>query len=163
MMYDTFTYHLGLSPQFCDSLMARPLSEVLALPAVQALLTSLNVALLRQTLPTAGSILAQHLPLFYDWLHQELNVDRVPDSPEHATKWVVNFLGNQESLDHLVELHAPVPRPALELAIPRLVNSFDSVEDDPTRQEWQKAVSLLCLVLAIAAHEKERLQATSLT
>lgn len=161
MMYDTFTQHLGLSPQLCDSLMARPLSEVLALPAVQALLGSLNGSLLKETLPIAGGILAQHLPLFYDWLKQELHVDRVPDSSEHATKWVVNFLGNQESLDHLVELHAPVPRPALEQAIPHLVNSFDSVEDDATRQEWQKAVSLLCLVLAIAARDQERTKVLS--
>ena len=56
---------------------------------------------------------------------------------------------------HLVELHRPVPRPALEAAVPRLVGLFSSVEDEPVKQEWQKAVTALCLVLVVAAREQE--------
>ncbi len=156
MIHETFTRHLELAPDVCDSLMSRSLGEVLALTEVQELLGSLNVALLQETLPTAGELLAKHLPPFYDWLKTELEVQKVPDSPEHATTWVVNFLNNKESLDRLVELHAPVPRMALERATPRLVGVFDVVEESAVRQEWQKAVAALCLVLAIGAREAER-------
>jgi hypothetical protein len=100
--------------------------------------------------------LAERLPPFYDWLKNELGVNRVPDSPDHTTKWVIGFLNNQESLTRLVELHRPVPRPALERSISHLVAAFDGVEDDQARQEWQKAIAALCLVLVVAARNEER-------
>jgi hypothetical protein len=153
-MLDTFTQHLNLSPIQVEGLLSFSLTELLESPAVLQKLGSLNTDLLRETLPTAGSLLARHLPPFYDWLKNELGVQRVPDSPNHTTKWVVNFLNNQETLTKLVELHRPVPRPALERAIPRLVGLFDAIEDDTVRQEWETAVSALCLVLAVAAREQ---------
>lgn len=156
MLHETFSRHLEIAPDVCDSLMERSLDEFLSLSAVQQLLGSLNVTLLRETLPTAGELLAAHLPPFYDWLKTELNVQRVPDSPKHATTWVVNFLNNKERLDRLVELHAPVPRTVLEQATPRLVGVFDVVEEPAVRQEWQKAVAALCLVLAVGARDVER-------
>jgi len=69
---------------------------------------------------------------------------------------VANFLKNEESIEHLVELHRPVPPVALEQAIPRLVSLFNQVEDQQIRQQWQSAVALLCLVLAADAREQLR-------
>ncbi|MEA5621171.1 hypothetical protein VB711_25540 [Cronbergia sp. UHCC 0137] len=155
-MLTTFTEHLDFSQTEIESLLQQPLDAVLNSPELKQELGSLDIKLLRETLPTAGAVLAEHLPPFYDWLKNELGVKRVPDSPDHTTKWVVDFLHNQESLNHLVELHRPVPRPALEAAIPRLVGLFDGVEDSKVRQEWQKAVSALCLVLAVDASEQAR-------
>lgn len=71
---------------------------------------------------------------------------------------MVKFLQREESIAHLIELHRPVPSPALEAAIPRLVGWFDNVPDEATRQAWQEAVSALCLVLAIAGREQRREQ-----
>jgi hypothetical protein len=156
-MIDTLTQHLNLSPAEIETLLALSLQDLLDSTNVKDLLDSLNVELLRETLPTAGAVLAAHLPPFYDWLQNELGVVRVPDSPNHTTQWVVNFLNNQESLTRLVELHRPVPRLALERSIPRLVGLFDAVEDASVRQAWQTAVSALCLVLAVAARHEERM------
>lgn len=71
---------------------------------------------------------------------------------------MVSFLANQESLSRLVELHRPVPRLALERLIPRLVGVFEEVEPSQVRQEWQKAITALCVVLVIAAREQEQLR-----
>jgi hypothetical protein len=157
-MLNTFAQNLDLAPSDVEALLACNLSELLDNPAVQQKLASLNVELLRKTLPTAGQVLAENLPPFYTWLQIELNVKRVPDSPDHATRWVVNFLNEQESLTRLVELHQPVPRPAMERSIPRLVSLFDGVEDTTVRQEWQTAVAALCLVLAVGARESDSLE-----
>ncbi|MDZ4871884.1 MAG: hypothetical protein CLLPBCKN_001272 [Chroococcidiopsis cubana SAG 39.79] len=102
----------------------------------------MDVSLLKQTLPIAGSVLAERLPPFYHWLQTELSVKRVPDSPEHTTKWVIGFVNNQESLSRLVELHRPVSRLAMERSVPSLVGMFEGVEDLQVRQEWQKLYRL---------------------
>jgi hypothetical protein len=69
---------------------------------------------------------------------------------------VIGFLNNQKSLSRLVELHKPVPRPTLERAIPRLIAAFDGVEDKRVRQEWQKAIAALCLVLVVPTCEEKK-------
>ncbi len=156
-LLSTFTQNLDFSQPEIEAILSTPLNEVLNSPQLKQELASLDIKLLRETLPTAGAVLAEHLPPFYNWLKNELKVKRVPDSPNHTTKWVINFLHNQESLNHLVELHRPVPRPALEMAVPRLVGLFDGVEDAKVRQEWEKAVAALCLVLVVDAREQEKL------
>jgi hypothetical protein len=160
-MIDTLAQHLNFSSTEVNTLLALSLQGFLDSPNVQQQLDGLNVGLLRETLPTAGAILATHLPPFYDWLQNELGVARVPDSPDHTTQWVVNFLNNRESLTRLVELHRPVPRIALERSIPRLVGLFEAVEDASVRQAWQTAVSALCLVLAVAARHEEHARLVS--
>jgi hypothetical protein len=155
-MQKTLEQHLHLSPGELETFFSLSLTEFLNLPAVNQLLSSLDTALLKQTLPTAKVVLAEQLPSFYEWLQNELGVKRVPDSPDHTTKWVVNFLNNRESLTRLVELHRPVPRLALERSIPSLVAMFEEVEDIHIRQEWQKAIAALCLVLVVAACSDER-------
>ncbi|NET70404.1 MAG: hypothetical protein F6K62_05205 [Sphaerospermopsis sp. SIO1G2] len=148
-LISTFTAHLNFSEAEIESILATPLNEVLNSPALNQELASLDISLLQETLHTAGSVLAEHLPPFYDWLKNELGVQKVPDSPVHATTWVVNFLNNQETINHLVELHRPVPKMALEKAVPRLVSLFDNVEDVKVQREWEKAVAALCLVLVV--------------
>ncbi|MFM9264418.1 hypothetical protein [Tychonema sp. BBK16] len=122
---------------------------------ISELLESLDTNLLKESLPTAGAVLAKNLPAFYDWLETELEIKNVPDSPDHATQWVVGFLRNQESLTRLVELHKSIPRPALERSIPRLVGIFKDVTPIALKQELEKAVAALCLVLAVAARENQ--------
>ncbi|MBD2385152.1 hypothetical protein [Cylindrospermum sp. FACHB-282] len=156
-LISTFTQHLAFSQPELEALLSKPLTEVLNSPELKQELESLDTNLLKETLPTAGAVLAKELPPFYHWLKNELGVKRVPDSPEHTTKWVIGFVNHQESLTRLVELHRPVPRPALEAAVPRLVGLFDGVEDVTVRLEWQKAIATLCLVLAVAAHEQDQL------
>ncbi|UKO95724.1 hypothetical protein [Nostoc sp. UHCC 0870] len=152
----TFVQHLDLSSTQLDAIIAKPLTEVLVSPELQRELESLDIDLLKQTLPTAGAVLAQELPPFYTWLKNELGVKRVPDSPNHTTTWVIGFVNRQESLMNLVDLHRPVPRLALEAAIPRLVGLFDGVEDVQVKKQWQKAIAALCLVLVVAAREQDR-------
>lgn len=153
---ETFTQHLNLSLVRLKALLSQPLTECLNSPELQQQLSSLDVSLLKQTLPTAGSVLAERLPPFYHWLQTELDVKRVPDSPEHTTKWVIGFVNGKESLTRLVDLHRPVSRLAMERSVPALVEMFEGVEDVRVRQEWQKAIAALCLVLVVAARETER-------
>ena len=101
-LISTFTQNLDFSESEITAILSTPLNEVLNSPALKQELDSLDISLLKKTLPTAGAVLAEHLPLFYDWLKNELGVERVPDSPDHTTKWVVGFLNNQESINHLV-------------------------------------------------------------
>ncbi|HEY9800653.1 MAG TPA: hypothetical protein V6D25_09860 [Leptolyngbyaceae cyanobacterium] len=153
----TFTQHLDIASNQLETILSKPLHEFLDSPKLQQELDSLDVNLLKETLSTAGAVLAQELPAFYNWLKNELAVKRVPDSPDHTTKWVIGFVNNQKSLTNLVELHRPVPRAALEASVPRLVEMFAGVKDKQIRQEWQKAVAALCLVLVVAAREQDRL------
>jgi hypothetical protein len=152
-MLHTFSQHLNLSADATETLLSRPLNDLLNSPEVNQLLSNLDANLLKESLPTAGAILAQHLPPFYSWLETEFKLERVPDSPNHATKWVVGFLGNQDSLERLIEVHRSVPRSALEQSIPRLVGIFEAVEPIAVRQTWQQAIATLCLVLAAAARQ----------
>ncbi len=154
-MLETFSQSLNLSPEASEALLSLPLTTLLDSPELSQLLGSLDTNLLKESLPTAGAVLAQHLPPFYDWLQTELGIKKVPDSPDHTTKWVVGFLRNQESLTRLVELHKSIPRPALERSIPRLVGIFKDVTPLELKQEWEKAVAALCLVLAVAARENQ--------
>lgn len=154
-MLQTFSRTLSLSPEASEALLSIPLTTLLDSPELSQLLGSLDTNLLKESLPTAGAVLAQHLPPFYDWLQSELGIKKVPDSPDHTTKWVVGFLRNQESLTRLVELHKSIPRPALERSIPRLVGIFKDVTPIELKQEWEKAIAALCLVLAVAAHENQ--------
>lgn len=154
-MLETFSQSLNLSPDASEALLSLPLSSLLDSPELDRLLGSLDTDLLKESLPTAGAILAKKLPPFYDWLQTELQIKNVPDSPDHTTKWVVGFLKNQESLTRLVELHKSIPRAALERSIPRLVGVFEDVTPIALKQEWQKAIAALCLVLAVAARENQ--------
>ncbi|MEG4502028.1 hypothetical protein QUA81_01810 [Microcoleus sp. F6_B4] len=154
-MLPTFSRTLNLSPDASEALLSLPITSLLDSPELDRLLRSLDSNLLKETLPTAGTVLAQKLPPFYDWLQTELGIKNVPDSPDRATKWVVGFLKNQEILTRLVELHKSIPREALERSIPRLVSAFDEVEPTAVKQEWEKAVAALCLVLAVAARENQ--------
>ncbi|BAY18262.1 hypothetical protein NIES2109_08370 [Nostoc sp. HK-01] len=156
-LHTTFAQHLNFSQAQLESILSKSLNEVLVLPELQQELADLDISLLKQTLPTAGAVLAQELPPFYNWLKNELGVKRVPASPDHATAWVIGFINNQESLTHLVELHRPVPHPALETSVPRLISLFDGVEDARVRKEWQKAIAALCLVLVVDAREQDRM------
>ena len=155
---NTFTEHLNLSSAKVESLLTLSATELPQQEEFQTELGTLDLSLLRETLPTAKSVLENQLPAFYVWLKQELNIKRVPDNPNHTTTWVANFLKNEESIQHLVELHRPVPPVALEQAIPRLVSLFNKVEDSKIRQQWQSAVALLCLVLAADAREQLRVK-----
>ena len=152
---------MNLSPEASEALLSLPLTTLLDSPELSQLLGSLDTNLLKESLPTAGAVLAQHLPPFYDWLQTELGIKKVPDSPDHTTKWVVGFLRNQESLTRLVELHKSIPRPALERSIPPLVGIIKAVTPLELKQEWEKAVAALCLVLAVAARENEPSAASS--
>jgi hypothetical protein len=152
----TFAENLSFSEIQVEKILSQSLAKVLNSPELQQELNSLDTNLLKKTLPTAGGVLAKELPPFYNWLKNELGVKRVPDSPDHTTTWVIGFVHNQESLTHLVELHRPVPRMALEASVPRLIKMFEGVEDAQVRQEWQKAIAALCLVLVVAAREQDR-------
>ncbi|MEA5602616.1 hypothetical protein [Nostoc sp. UHCC 0252] len=152
----TFAENLSLSQTQVEKILSQPLTKALNSPELQQELSSLDTNLLKETLITAGGVLAKELPPFYNWLKNELGVKRVPNSPDHTTTWVIGFLHNQESLTHLVELHRPVPRRALEASIPRLIGMFEGVENAQVRQEWQKAIAALCLVLVVAAREEDR-------
>ncbi|MEH2328085.1 hypothetical protein [Nostoc sp.] len=152
----TFAQNLNFSETQLEEILSQPLTKVLNSPELQQKLNSLDTNLLKETLPTAGGVLAKELPPFYNWLKNELGVKRVPDSPDHTTTWVIGFVHNQKSLTHLVELHRPIPRLALEASVPRLIGMFEGVEDVQVRQEWQKAIAALCLVLVVAAREQDR-------
>ena len=154
-MLQTFSRTLNVSPEDAEAMLSLPLTSLLESPELNQLLGSLDTALLKETLPTAGAVLAQKLPAFYDWLQTELGIKKVPDSPDHTTKWVIGFLKNEESLTRLVELHKSIPSKALERSIPRLVSAFDEVQPTAVKQEWEKAIAALCLVLAVAARENE--------
>ncbi len=154
-MLQTFSTHLNLSTDTAKAFLSQSPASAIDSPELKQILGTLDTNLLKNSLPTAGALLSEHLPAFYDWLQTELNVQRVPDSPDHTTKWVIGFLNNQESLVRLVDLHRSIPRVALERSIPRLVGIFDSVEPLNVRQEWQKALASLCLILVVAARENE--------
>jgi hypothetical protein len=88
---DTFTQHLNLSESTVETLLNLNATELPKEEAFQTELGTLNLDLLRETLPTAKSVLENQLPAFYVWLKQELPIKRVPDSPNHTTTWAEGF------------------------------------------------------------------------
>jgi len=86
-MLQTFSRTLNVSPDDAEAMLSLPLTSLLESPELNQVLGSLDTALLKETLPTAGAVLAQNLPPFYDWLQTELGLKNVPDSPDHTTKW----------------------------------------------------------------------------
>ena len=52
-------------------------------------------------------------------------------------------------------MHKSIPRLALDRSIPRLVSAFDGVQPTAVKEEWEKAIAALCLVLAAAARENQ--------
>ena len=153
-MLNTLSQHLSLSAFELEQLFSISFDEFLELPSFKQILVNLDVSILKQSLPQAKEILVQHLPPFYNWLQKEFALLRVPNSPDHTTKWVVNFLNHTEKLTHLVELHRSIPLNVLELSIPRLVGVFDAMPEENMRQEWQKALAALCLVLVVTARQE---------
>ena len=63
-MLPTFSRTLNLSPDASEALLSLPLTSLLESPELNQLLGSLDTALLKETLPTAGAVLAQNLPPF---------------------------------------------------------------------------------------------------
>ncbi len=158
---ETFSHYLKFPYEDIRTLLWSGVDTLTNTPEIQQQLNSLDVALLRETLPIAKTVMVDDLPVFYNWLKQELKIKRVPDSPHHTTTWVTQFLNNQQSIQNLIELHRPVPPPALEQAVPRLVGLFDTVEDEKVRWEWQRAIALLCAILAADAREQFQQQSVS--
>ncbi|MBD2339596.1 hypothetical protein H6G64_21720 [Calothrix sp. FACHB-156] len=156
-LISTFAQYSDIAQPQLEAILSHPLNEFLNSPELQQKLDSLDTHLLKETLPTAGAVLAKELPPFYNWLKNELGVKRVPESPDHTTAWVIGFVHHRESLTNLVDLHRPVPRKALEASIPRLIALFDGVQSVKVRHEWQKAIAILCLVLVVAAREQDKL------
>ncbi len=152
-MLQTFSRHLNLPTTTAEFFLSQPSARLLESDELKQILNTLDIGLLKASLSTTGLLLSQHLPPFYDWLQTELNVQQVPDSPDHTTKWVIGFLNNQESVARLIDLHRSIPQVALDRAIPRLVGIFDEVNPIVVRQEWQRAIAALCLILAVAARE----------
>jgi len=84
---DTFTQHLNLSESTVETLLTLNATELPKEDEFQSELGTLNLDLLRETLPTAKSVLENQLPAFYVWLKQELKIKRVPDNPNHTTTY----------------------------------------------------------------------------
>lgn len=156
-LISTFAQYSDIAQPQLEVILSHPLNDFLNSPELTQKLDSLDSLLLKETLPTAGAVLAKELPPFYNWLKNELGVKRVPESPDHTTAWVIGFVHHRESLTNLVDLHRPVPRKALEASIPRLIALFNGVQNAKVRQEWQKAIAILCLVLVVAAREQDKL------
>ena len=155
-MLRTFSDHLDLATDTTEAFLSQSSASLMNSLELKQILNTLDINLLKDSLPTVGELLSRHLPPFYNWLKTELNVQRVPDSPDHTTKWVIGFLNNQDSVSRLIDLHRPISRVALEQAIPRLVSVFDHIEPVAVRQEWQRAIAALCLILTVAARENEQ-------
>jgi len=61
-LISTFTQNLAFSAPEVEAILSTPLNEVLNSPQLKQELDSLDIKLLRETLPTAGAVLATHLP-----------------------------------------------------------------------------------------------------
>ena len=64
----TFAQHLDLPQVQVETLLSKPLTQCLNSPELKQQLDSLDINLLKETLPTAGAVLAKELPPFYNWL-----------------------------------------------------------------------------------------------
>ena len=63
-MLQTFSRTLNVSPDASEALLSLPLTSLLDSPEFNQVLGSLDSGLLKETLPTAGTVLAQNLPPF---------------------------------------------------------------------------------------------------
>lgn len=153
IMIEVFSQYLKLSSDSIQELLDYPTFFSVDLPEIRAVLSSLDFEVLRATLAEVEPIFIQHLPPFYQWLQSEQGVENVPDNPKHLKEWVISFLKNQERISRLIDLHRPVPLEVLERSVPRLVNLFDKLPTEVSRQEWKKATAFLCFAIVVGCRQ----------
>ena len=77
-MLKTFSHHLNLATDTAEAFLSQSSASLMDSLELKQILNTLDINLLKDSLPTAGELLSRHLPPFYDWLQTELNVQRVP-------------------------------------------------------------------------------------
>lgn len=154
-MQEILARHLDLSPAEVEQLLSKQLDDLLSSPAIEERLAKVDASLLKQSLPTVSASLSEKFPSFYNWLKNEFEVARDPESPEGVTPWLINCFSSKENLARLIESHSlqAQSRVDMEQMVPELIGMFDKVEDAHLRQEWQKAIALVCVVLLVGDRE----------
>lgn len=145
---------LGLSAEQTEQLLNYTPNEIMALPEIQHAIGDTSLLVLQASLPQAQQALEQALPEFYAWLKRDLGVDQPPALPNHAIEWVSDFLVGRRRVSDLILAHASLTSDTIEQAGPRFIAMFDQLSFG--RAEWQRATTVLVLLLLAAARESAR-------
>ena len=147
--------YLGMTAGEIEALLALEPEFLLASPAGRRLISDTDMLVLQATFPEAQECMQAALPQFYAWLRQSCSPIRIPASPDHAIEWVGDFLVGQQEIGDLLQSHMGLSSELLSLAAPRMIAIFDTLSFG--REVWQRAMSLLCLVLLAAAQHEPML------
>lgn len=116
-------------------------------PSYQGLLQSLDLALLRKTLPLVRAALARGIPTFNERYQAMYSATESPMSEETLSNWLVVFIQYPNTLRSLVANHQRVPVEFIRLGLP----DFLSIVDGMPRgcAEWQRAMAVLAVPLLV--------------
>ncbi|MBA3534204.1 MAG: hypothetical protein H0T73_19965 [Ardenticatenales bacterium] len=108
----------------------------------------------------------EELPHFYEWIEEwrrayPNSTFAAPDSSGHAIRWILIYLEQGKGIEELLQAHARVPLDLMWEGTPRLLALFDPLPS-LERHTWKSAVALLCLLLIVAACEREERLPTEL-
>jgi hypothetical protein len=129
-------------------------AAIMLSPAAQKIADPTNLSILRASLPEAQQLMKASLPEFYAWLAQELGITNIPDSPDHAIEWMIDFLIGRMEIGELVEYHGLLPARIIEQAAPRFIAIFADLQFG--RKQWEQVTDLLSIALLAAARKRER-------
>jgi hypothetical protein len=159
MTYRLYAEALDLPPPTIAALLDLPLADFQQHAVVRHLFDTLDIERLKASLSQARTAFAHHLPPFYTWLREELGVSRVPESPSHLTNWVIAYLEGRLPRRTLIGTHLTLSSTQINASVPHLLAVCDHLEAGPIRHEWHKTLGALCLMLEVAARERERQRA----
>jgi hypothetical protein len=154
-MHYTPGQYLELPPDDVLALIETEPAVFMQSPVAHRFSDPTTLSILRASLPDAQQLMANALPAFYAWLQRELGVTRVPDTPDHAIEWVIDFLTGRMQIDEFAHYHSLLSSHIIKQAAPQFIAIFDDL--DFGRKQWQQATDLLSIALLAAAQGRERI------
>jgi hypothetical protein len=135
------TEFTDLSEQEIERLLALPPRALYDDPVYVSVLTTLDVATLRQTLPYAREVYDEHL----QQLKERHNLGSTVMSGHTLGSALVGFVMQPDRLPELLDKHALLSAQTIRATLPDLVDLLGEIEEGA--EQWQTAMVILSLPL----------------
>lgn len=147
MLHTFMADTIGLDPNDLHRLLEMAPHDVLNDPTYQGLLQTLDLDLLRKTLPLARAAYARGLHSFKERYKDIYDATQSPMSEETLANWLIVFLQYPNTLHNLVATHQRVPVAFIHQGLPDLLSMLAGMPRGCA--EWQRAMAVLSIPLLV--------------
>lgn len=157
MLETVLSRYTGASPDDIQYIFSLPSDELYTDDTYQALVRTLDRAILDQTLPHTRALLDEHLPAF-----KTIVAAQYPDLPLDGVtsyalcNWLLGFLQSPAELPRLRERHMHVPPRFVREFLPNLLEIMDALPEG--KDAWQRALAVLAIPLVSPSQPAERVR-----